>query len=133
MAEYTGKDLHLEWITLAGTVPGTVDLSTSQYRTLGENTEIGLVDASAGADTNRTYLTTLKDGTFEYSALHQTNGTALKAVLAPGTYGTLVIKPEGTASGKPTESVPCVVSSRNMNYPYDGVVEITATFQRNGG
>ena len=118
----------MQWVHAGG----TVNLS-SDYRSLGESAEIGLVDASAGADVHRTYLTTLKDGTFEYAGLHQTGGTALKAALAPGTYGTLVIKPEGTASGKPAESVPCVVASRNMQYPYDNVVEITATFQRNGG
>ena len=128
MADYTGKDLDLSWVHSGG----TVTLSTD-YRSLGEATEIGLVDASAGADTYRTYLTTLKDGTFEYAGLHQTAGTVIKAALAPGTYGTLIIKPEGTATGKPSESVPCVISSRNMQYPYENVVEITATFQRNGG
>ena len=127
MPEYTGKDLRLDWIHAGGTITLSGD-----YRTLSESKEMALVDASAGADTDRTYLTTLKDGTLEFSALHQTGGSVLKAALEPGTFGTLIVGPEGTAAGKPKESIPAIVSNRTVQYPYDDVIEISATFQRNG-
>ena len=54
MAGYTGSALYL---LFSGTT-----LSTD-YRAFSDSEEIGMVDQSAGADTERTYLTTLKDGT----------------------------------------------------------------------
>jgi hypothetical protein len=127
MPDFTGKDLNLQWIYSGGTVVLSTD-----YRTLSESKEMALVDASAGADTDRTYLTTLKDGTLEYAALHQTGGSVIKLALEPGTSGTLIVGPEGTAAGKPKESIPAIVSNRAVQYPYADVVEISATFQRNG-
>ena len=127
MAEYTGKDMHISWVYSGGTV-----VLSSDYRTFGEAPTIGMVDASAGSDTYRTYLTTLKDGTFEYAGVHQTAGTVLKAALAAGTYGTLIVGPEGTAVGKPKMTVPAIAMGPQMSYPYDGIVEISVTFQQNG-
>jgi hypothetical protein len=127
MAEYTGKDLYLAWIHSGGTLVLSTD-----YRSFGEAPSIGMVDASAGADTHRTYLTTLKDGTYDYAGVHQTAGTVLKAALTEGAYGTLIIGPEGTATGKPKDTVPAISMGAQMSYPYDNIVEISVSFQKNG-
>jgi len=127
MPEYTGKDMAISWIHAGGTIALAGD-----YRTISSSPSIGLVDASAGSDADRTYLTTLKDGTYSLSMLAQTAGTVLRDALLEGTSGTLLIKPEGTASGKPSETVPCISMGPQFNFPYDNVVEITCQFQKNG-
>jgi len=127
MADYTGKDLFLSF---AGS-GGTVTLST-EYRSLNTNPSIGLVDVSAGADTFKTYLTTLKDGSFDYAGLMQTGGTLVTNALREGCMGTLTVAPEGTVVGKPKETYPVIVLGPKVNYPYSDVVEVSATFQQNG-
>lgn len=127
MPKYTGKDLFLSF---AGS-GGTVTLSTD-YRSLSTNPSIGLVDVSAGADTFKTYLTTLKDGSFEYSGLLLAAGTAVTNALREGCTGTLTIGPEGTVVGKPKETYPVIALGPKVNYPYSDVVEVSATFQQNG-
>lgn len=123
MTEYTGKDLYLKF--------GATVLS-GDYRTLSSAPDIGLVDASAGNDADRTYLTTLKDGRYSYRGLAQAGGSVLEAALLEGTYGTLEIGREGTATGKPKETAYCVSLGAQFNYPYDNVVEISVEFQRSG-
>jgi len=127
MADYTGVNLFLSF---AGS-GGTVTLST-EYRSLSTNPSVGLVDVSAGSDTFKTYLTTLKDGSFEYSGLMQTLGTAVTNALREGIAGTLTIGPEGTVAGKPRETYPVITLGPKLNYPYSDVVEVSATFQQNG-
>ena len=98
MAEYTGSGLYLLW---NGT---SID---AHYRTFSPSEEGDTVDASAGADTHRTYLMTLLDGSasLEMVAQDGTAGTALWAALAPtapgGSPATLEWGPEGTAVGEP--------------------------------
>lgn len=127
MADYTGKNLYIAWVYSGGTVVLNTD-----FRSLSSSKAIGLVDVTAGPDTDRTYLTTVKDGSYNYGALHQTGGTVIKSALTEGTSGTLIIGPEGTVAGKPKETVPAIVMNSNFNYPYDNAVEVTCTFQKNG-
>ena len=119
MAEYTGKDLYLLW---KGT---SID---AHYRTFSPTEEGDTVDASAGADTHRTYLMTLLDGNASCTMVMQdgTAGTALWAAIAPSTTaGTLEWGPEGTASGAPRYHVQALLTTRNPSYTYDGVTEVS--------
>lgn len=127
MGEYTGSALVASFVHSAGTVVLNTD-----YRTLSTEPTIGLVDASAGSDTNRTYLTTLKDGKYTWTGVAQSAGTLLENALLEGTGGTLIIGREGTASGKPKESCPVISLGAKFNYQYDNIVEISCDFQANG-
>jgi hypothetical protein len=127
MTEHTGKDLVVSFIHAGGTLVLNTD-----YRTLGVSPTIGLVKASAGADADETYLTTLKDGKYSYKGLSQVGGTVLENALVEGTKGTLIIGREGTVAGSPKETVPVISMGGQYNYPYDNVIEISCDFQKNG-
>jgi hypothetical protein len=96
MAEHTGSALYCQWVYSGGTLVLNTD-----YRTLDTSPTIGLVKASAGSDTDESYLTTLKDGKYTWKGVSQTGGTALENALVEGTAGTLTFGREGTATGKP--------------------------------
>jgi len=127
MAKITGKNLVATWAYSGG----TVDLNTD-FRTLSINPNIDLAETTAGADTDKTYIATIKDATIEWSGLYQSKGTALMNALEAGTGGTLIIYPEGTASGYPKETYPAIAMGAKINVPYADVVEISCTFQKNG-
>lgn len=123
MAEYTGSASYIKF--------GSTVLS-SDFRTFEPSEDIGLVEAQAGSDTNKTYLTTLKDGSTSVSLVDQTGGSLLWAAVANGTSGTLEWGPEGTASTKPKHTVLAIVKSRKRSEPYDGIVTLDIAFQFNG-
>lgn len=120
MAGLTGKSLYLAF--------GGVALNTD-YREFGPSEEIGLVDQSAGADTGRTYLTTLEDGSASATVVAQASGTAIWAALAPGTAGTLEWGEEGTAAGKQKHAVWAIAESREKSMSYDDLIVIDASWQ----
>ena len=127
MAEITGKNLVATWAYTGG----TINLNTD-YRTLSINPNIDLAETTAGADTDKTYIATIKDATIEWSGLYQSAGTALVNALEAGTGGTLTVYPEGTASGKQKDIYPAIAMGAKINVPYADVVEISCTFQKNG-
>ena len=127
MAKFTGKNLSLSFIHSGG----TLDLA-ADFRTLSKAPSIGMVDASAGSDADRTYLTTLKDGTYSWGGVSQEAGTVLRNALLEGSGGTLIIGEEGTVAGKPKETVVVISMGAQYNIPYDNVVEISCQFQKNG-
>jgi hypothetical protein len=127
MAEITGKNLVVTWAYSGG----TVNLNTD-FRTLSINPNIDLAETTAGADTDKTYIATIKDATIEWSGLYQSAGTALVRALEAGTGGTLTVYPEGTASGKQKDIYPAIAMGAKINIPYADVVEISCTFQKNG-
>ena len=127
MAEITGKNLVATWAYSGG----TVNLNTD-FRTLSINPNIDLAETTAGADTDKTYIPTIKDATIEWSGLYQSDGTALVSALEAGTGGTLTVYPEGTASGKQKDIYPAIAMGAKINIPYADVVEISCTFQKNG-
>lgn len=123
MAEFVGSSLYLTF--------GSTVLS-ADFRSFDQTEEVGLVDASAGADANRTYLATLKDGKATVELVSQTAGTALWDAVVPGATATLTWAPEGTATGKQKHTAPTIVMSRKRTYPYDDVVVLTVDLQFNG-
>lgn len=96
---------------------GSTTLS-QDYRTFSAPEDVSLVDASAGNDTNRTYLAALKDGKASIELVPQAGGTAIWNAVAPGTSGTLEWAPEGTATGKQRHYVTAIVMSREPSFPY---------------
>lgn len=127
MSEYTGQNLVVNWIWTGG----TVDLS-GDYRALSYKPTIGKVTATAGSDAFESYLMTVKDTVLDYTGVMQTGGTALEDALAEGNFGTLIVGPEGTASGKRKYTIPSFAMGGNFNFQYKNEVEIACQFQGSG-
>lgn len=126
---YIGKDLYAEFICSAGTITLTGD-----QRTLSVDRSVDLEDITAGDESDKTYLATLKDGTAEIEVLDQaaTGATGIEAALPEGTSGTLIYGPKGNTSGKPKRGFAAFVNSISVEYPYSGVVSYRISFQKSG-
>lgn len=126
---YTGQNLYAEFICAAGTIA----LSGDQ-RSLTVDREVDVVDITAGSETDKSYLATLKDGTAEIEVLDQASvaATGLEAAMPEGTSGTLIYAPQGTASTKPKRGFAAIVQSLSVEYPYSDVVVYTISFQKSG-
>ena len=107
---------------------GTTVLSTN-YRSFQTTDEMGLVDQSAGADTGSTYLTTLHDGSSQWTVKHKAADTAFWAALSPGSEGTLEWGEEGTAAGKPKHSVYAIIQRRQQSASYNDLIVVDLQFQ----
>lgn len=126
MTKYSGAALYLEF---AGT-----DISSTR-RTLDTTHNMEMADATAGADTYRNFVTTVKmlEATAEILSLtFDTGGSAQVAGLQLGTEGTLIWGPEGTASGKPKWGALMTLSEFSASYPFDDVVSYSAKFTMAG-
>lgn len=123
MAEFVGKNVS---VVFGGTA------LAGNFRSFSVTEEAGLVDASAGNDTARTYLKTLEDGTATLEVLAQDDSVAIWTAVRQGTVGSLVWGEEGTGTGQPRHTVNAIVSNRKKDMPYDDVVVITAEFQFSG-
>jgi len=116
--------------TAASIVFNSTVLNT-YYRSAEPSQEVDLVDKSAGADSEKTYLAALKDGSMSVELVMPsgTAGTALWAAIAPGTEGTLEWGGEGTAL---TESVNAIVKSRGRPLSYNDLTTVSVEFQFSG-
>ena len=128
MAEFiAGQTMVLNWIYPGGTIALVGD-----YRTCTWSPVVAYVDASAGSDTYTGRLTALKDATAAITLVAQTAGTQINAALAPGTGGTLIIQPEGTATNKRKITFPCYADGASYEFPYNEIVAISCGFTGNG-
>lgn len=128
MAKYTGSALYANFIYSGGTVA-----LTGTQRTLSYEATIDTVDVTSGADTEKSYLTTLGDATMSMTILDNASaGSAVRRACARGNYGTLTWGPEGSAVGKPKYSCAAWVTGFSTEYPYDGEVEFEVSFQKDG-
>ena len=123
----TGKDAYINWASSAG----TINLS-GDYRSVSIKENTDTAETTAGSDTHKTYIPTIKSATIDYSGLFPTGGTALYAALAAGVRGTLTVAPEGTASGKVSKVYPAISMGASYDTPYADVVTVNVTFQSNG-
>lgn len=124
MAHYVGRNLY---VTYGGTV------ISGDQRTLSWDYSTDNADTTAGADTDKSYIATIKDVTISMTILDNgTDGSAVRRALAVGGTGALVWGPEGTATGKPKYSCNVICNSLSTEYPYDGEVEFEVEFQRSG-
>ncbi len=123
----TGKDAYISWVWTGG----TLNLATD-YRSVSIKENVDTAETTAGADTHKTYLPTIKSANIDYSGVFPTGGTALYAALAAGMSGTLTVAPEGTASGKVSHAYPAICMGATYDTPYADVVTVNCTFQSNG-
>lgn len=120
MGASTGKVLYLEF---GGNVLDT------NYRAFSTTETGGLVDASKGADANRTYLTTLKDGTATATLVIQVNDAAGWLVVVPGTSGTLQWGEEGNSAGSQAHNVFAYVTERRETMAYADLIVADVSWQ----
>ena len=127
MAEFTGTNLVLNWVWSGGTVSLGGD-----YRTCSWNPSVAYADITAGSDTHVGRVTALKDSTANVTLVDSSPGTAAYASLAAGVGGTLIIQPEGTASGKRKITMPAFCDGAIPSYTYNDTTTISINFTGNG-
>lgn len=131
MSTYAGSSLVVTWKQAAATTVLTGDHKSCSY-----TPSINFYDATAGADTHKSYLPGVKDGNVTFNANMQggsvSGGTLTFSTVSRGNIGTLEIQPEGTVSTKPKIAIPCISQGPQYSWPYDNVVEVTVNFQQNG-
>lgn len=124
MTAMTGSAL---WVKFGSTV------LTTDHRSFSPTETGGVVDASAGADTSRTYLTTLKDGTATASLADQTGaGTLIWNAVAPLTDDTLWWAEEGSSTGLQIHYVWAIVTERRKSMAYADLAMIDISWQFSG-
>jgi hypothetical protein len=128
---YTGSALDVKWLQGSGTNTISGNQTNFSY-----TPSIDLIDQSSGADTNKKYITSLKDGQATLESLFQSGtnagGTALSAVLTEGLSGTLIWSPEGTAAAKPKYTMPAISQGAGFSYSFNEKVVLSCSFQQNG-
>lgn len=105
---------------------------STDFRSFSASEEIGVVDQSAGADANRTYLTELKDGSASATIVIQSADTATWGVVAVGEEGSLEWGREGTVAAKPRSYANAIVTSREKTVEYDDLVVADIEWQFSG-
>ena len=125
--EFSGSALSCSWIHSGGTVALTGD-----HRTVTISPTIGLAKATAGSDADEQYLATVKDAVVSWAGVVQSAGTALEDALIEGKSGTLIVGPEGTASGHRKYTIPAISMGPKMNFPFSDVAEMSVDFQKSG-
>ena len=131
MAAYSGSALDVKWCYAAGTT-----VLTGHHRTFTYTPSIDLIDQTAGADSNKLYITGPKDGRATFGAVLEAGtgagGTLSYANCIEGYSGTVIWSPEGTAAGKAKYTMPAITMGAAFSYPYADVTEVTVEFQQNG-
>lgn len=124
---FSGSAVVIQWVHAGG----TATLSGNQ-RSISITPTGDMIDATAGSDPWRKRLPSIKDWSASLSLLMPVGGTALEDAITASTQGTLIVAPEGTASGKRKYSGAAISGGGNINMPYADVVELTCDFSGNG-
>src|SRR5512139_1601141 len=112
--EFLGSSLYATWTTSSGTTTLNTEFRNFTYRP-----SIDIIDATAGADSNRRRITYLKDGQVTVTQLMQNDlGSATMAQLAEGMSGTLLWAEVGTATGKPKHTMAAICLGSSYTTPY---------------
>ena len=110
---------------------GTLTLN-ADYRTCNFTPTVDVIDGTSGADTSKVKYMGMRDVTVDMTLVQQTGGTALNLALDAGVQGTLVIKPEGTAAGKPVFTIPAFCTGGKFSFPYNDIADISVSFSGQG-
>lgn len=128
MAHLTGSIWYGTWIWSGG----TVTLSGDQ-RSFNDNRTIDLAESTAGSDTDKSFLPTVKDGTMDFEYVEDNaGGTTLNRALAAGNQGTITWGNMGSATGMPKFQCVAIVKDNKRTSPYADVSMHTVTLQKTG-
>lgn len=128
MGHASGSALFIQFIHSGGTTTISGD-----QRSMDWNEVVDTADTSAGADAYRTHVTTLKQVDGNMSLLDNgTDGTAIYAVIRPGSQGTLEWGPRGTDTGQPKFALPVTFTNSSLSVPYDGEIVRDYSWMGNG-
>lgn len=121
MAVFSGKGLVVKF--------GSDTLT--HVRSASVTSAINMVDITAAADTFRGQLTTVTSFESTVEMLYDDTTDLFDAELSVGTTGTLIVNPEGIASGAIKISGTAFVTGVQFSAPYDGLVVASVSFSGN--
>lgn len=106
----------------------------ADFKEFVKNETVATADTSAGTARDESHIVTMHAATFSYTGLQQigSGGSAVRTALKVGEGGTIIIAPEGTATGKPKYSCLVSVVKVDTKYPFAEVVEDSIEFKKNG-
>jgi len=121
MAVFSGKGLVVKF--------GSDTLT--HVRSASVTSAINMVDITAAADTFRGQITTVTSFEATVEMLYDDTTDLFDTELAPGTSATLIVNPEGVASGAIKISGTAIVTGVQFSAPYDGVVVASVSLSGN--
>lgn len=121
MAVFTGKGLVVKF--------GSDTLT--HVRSASLTSTMGTVDITAAADTFAGIATTIESFEASVDMLADDTTELFDTELKVGVSATLIINPEGVASGAVKLSGTAIVTSFQYSAPYDGVVAASVSFMGN--
>ena len=119
-----------EYLGQAAYVIFASQVMTGRYTSFNLEESADLVDKSAGADTHKSFLDALHQGTVTMGFNLESDSTLPWAALDLGTEGTLDYAPEGTGSGEPKYSAVYIVSARDRATANADLERANVTFTR---
>lgn len=123
---YTGRLLQVDF-TPAG---GTLHTITGDFTAFSMDRSADTVDATAGAEQDRSFLTTLRSMDWSLSVYggDESNLQYMKEGLA----GLLEVYPKGKTAGLPKHRFNVIITGHSVSLPFDGICEIEVSGIRNG-
>lgn len=110
---FVGNLALIQWVWSGGTISLQGD-----YRKLDMTPSVKEAIATAGSDAREQRLPTIKDFKAAISLVARQGGTADLAGFAEGVTGTLIVGPEGTATGKPKTTASAICQGAVQHYLY---------------
>ena len=103
------------------------------YTTFTVNESIDTVDVTAADEASRYYIPTISDASMSMDAFFDGTTETVWDAVVPGTAGTLILGPSGTATGSLKYTWGRVIATgRDRTFPFDGAVTLSVAFQASG-
>jgi len=125
-----GTNIVVEFLPTGGTPGVDEKILTSDFTTFSFNRQFDTVDVTAGNETTRFPKTTIEAA--DFSIMFFDANQTYAADILPGATGKLSVYPEGKTTGLPTFSFNCVLTQYSEDFPFDGVLEIDISGERQG-
>tara|TARA_R110000764_G_scaffold193386_2_gene278664 strand:+ start:305 stop:694 length:390 start_codon:yes stop_codon:yes gene_type:complete len=106
--------------------------TVAEVKSWSLNTNAETIEDTAMGDTARTYLPGLTSGDASLDVFWDETDSAGQTALAPGASVTLVLYPEGGASGDTYYTGTALVTSKSITGSFDGMVEASISAQYTG-
>lgn len=124
MTKYSGKDMYVSFagVSVAG-----------QGRQLEVSQQANDIDVTTYGSTDQEFIAGLIGRTATLSILDDSASATIRNKFTPGSSGTLIWAPLGTATSNPKfTNGTAVVTEANISYPYDDAVVIAVTMRLSG-